>query len=664
MAPSASVHRTNRSARSDMPSSPLHSSSKNFMPPPELIWLPESPDWNANLKSFSTADRAAAWPHLVELANARLDMMGTTRLDRQFLKLFKDEAPVNLQTRPVRLALLGTSTVDHLYAGIRVGALRRNLWVTLFQGNYGQYVQDIYDDASALHAWKPDVALFAFDARHLLGGYQVGELAAASEQRLDATIERTVQLWRAARTKLGCDIIQQTALPVFPRLFGENEQRLASSPAALLVRINERLRAVAQEEGVALLSLDQWAAHDGLAAGHDPALWHRAKQEVHLGAMPMYGDLVGRILAAQQGKSAKCLVLDLDNTLWGGVIGDDGLEGIVLGQGSALGEAFCDFQTYAKNLGERGIILAVCSKNDESNALLPFERHQDMVLRRGDIACFAASWQDKATAIRAIASQLNIGLDAMVFADDNPFERNIVRRELPMVAVPEMPEDPALFASMLARAGYFESLAITADDLGRTQQYKQNAERESARENATDMASYLRSLDMKLRWSRFTHDDQTRVVQLINKTNQFNLTTRRYSAPEVAAILDDPAVLHLQLRLADKFGDNGIISLIIGYRVDATTIELDTWLMSCRVLGRHVEQAALAIVVAEARRLQASRLVGSYRPSEKNAIVADHYLRLGFTPLSVAGAADDTERFELLLDGFEHFPHFMHITEN
>lgn len=630
------------------------------MSSPELTWLPESLASNVALKSIPMDDRAAAWDNLVGLANSRLDMMSTTRLDRQFLKHFKEEPPENLQTRPIRLALLGTSTVDHLYPGIRAGALRRNLWVTLYQGNYGQYVQDIYDDASALKAWKPDTVLFAFDSRHLLGNYSVGEAADETEARLDDTVGQIVQLWRKAREKLGCDIIQQTALPIFPLLFGENEHRLPSSPAALLVRINQRLRMAAQNEGVTLLSLDQWAAQDGLAAWHDPALWHRAKQEVHLAAMPMYGDLVGRILAAQQGRSAKCLVLDLDNTLWGGVIGDDGLEGIVLGQGSALGEAFCEFQRYAKNLGERGIILAVCSKNDESNALLPFERHQDMVLKRDDIACFAASWQDKATAIRLIAKQLNIGLDALVFADDNPFERNIVRRELPMVSVPEMPEDPALFAAMLSRAGYFESIAITADDLGRTQQYKQNSRRESAREGATDMASYLRSLEMRLAWSRFTHDDQARVVQLINKTNQFNLTTRRYSASEVAAVLDDPAVLHLQLRLSDKYGDNGIISIVIGRLVDHATIDIDTWLMSCRVLGRQVEQATLSIVVAEARRMKATRLIGRYRPSEKNGMVAEHYLRLGFTSL----AADDGQAFELLLDAFNGVPNFIQITEN
>jgi len=632
------------------------------MATPELTWLPERPDWNDALKSLAGLDRGAAWERLVELANAHLDMMATIKLDRQFCKLFKDEGPDRLPTKPVRLAVLSSSTIDHLYPGIRIGALRRNLWVTLYHGNYGQYVQDLYDDASALHAWKPDTVLFAFDSRHWLGDYQVGESAEASEARVHDTTGRIVQAWRAARDKLGCQVIQQTVLPIHARLFGENEERLAGSPAALLDRINARLRVLAREEGVTLLSLDHWVAQDGVPAWHDPALWFRAKQEVHLAAMPMYGDIVGRTLAALQGRSFKCLVLDLDNTLWGGVIGDDGLDGIVLGQGNALGEAFCAFQRYARDLAQRGVILAVCSKNDQHNALLPFERHPDMVLRRDDIACFAASWDDKATALRSIARQLNIGLDALVFADDNPFERNIVRRELPMVAVPELPLDPALFPAMIARAGFFESLTLTTEDTARTRQYRENVERDAAREQATDMPSYLRSLDMSLHWGRVNEVDQARVVQLINKTNQFNLTTRRYADNEIAALLHDPSALLLQMRLADRFGDNGIISVLIGYLADPETLEIDTWLMSCRVLGRQVEQAALGILAGEARRMGARRLVGRYRPSDKNGMVAEHYPRLGFARLPAVPGRD--QEFELRLDAFDQASTFIKIMEN
>ena len=476
------------------------------------------------------------------------------------------------------------------------------------------------------------------NSRHLFAGFRADEPPADIEARFQALCNNLADCWQTAREELGCQVIQQTALPVFPQLFGNNEHRLPGSPAALVHRFNERVRELADAQGVHILSLEAAAQADGLDAWHDPVLWHRAKQEIHPAASPVYGDLVGRLLAALQGRSRKCLVLDLDNTLWGGVIGDDGLDGIVLGQGSALGEAFVAFQQYARDLTRRGVILAVCSKNEEANALEPFDKHPEMVLKRNDIACFAASWRDKATALRNIAEQLNIGIDSLVFADDNPFERALVHRELPMVAVPELPADPARYVTILARAGYFEGLQLTDEDLTRSEQYQRNLLRESLREQSTDIESYLQSLDMEMRWSRFRRIDQQRIFQLINKTNQFNLTTRRYSEEDVAAVLADDKALSLQLRLLDRFGDNGIIGLVIGRFVDASAdIEVDTWLMSCRVLGRQVEEATLDLVVAAARALGAKRLIGRYRPTKKNGMVAEHYPKLGFAPLPAQG---------------------------
>jgi FkbH-like protein len=350
---------------------------------------------------------------------------------------------------------------------------------------------------------------------------------------------------------------------------------------------------------------------------------------------PTYGDLVARLLAARAGRSYKCLVLDLDNTLWGGVIGDDGLNGIVLGQGSPLGEGFVAVQEYAKDLARRGIILAVCSKNDEANALEPFEKHPEMVLKRNDIASFRANWDDKASNIRAVAEELNIGLDSLVFLDDNPFERNLIRAHLPMVAVPEVPDDdPALVPRVLADAGYFESTGITDDDRQRAAQYQENRAREELRGAATDLEGYLRALDMRMIWSRFDTVGLQRVVQLINKTNQFNLTTRRHTEADVEAIMADRASFGLQLRLLDRFGDNGIIAVVIGRMTEPGAVTIDTWLMSCRVLGRGVETTTLNLVVEQARALGATRLIGEYVPTKKNGMVRDHYSRLGFSVVS------------------------------
>jgi FkbH-like protein len=446
---------------------------------------------------------------------------------------------------------------------------------------------------------------------------------------------------------------------------GNNEDRLAQSPAAIVGRINTLLRETAPADNIYLLALDQWVTlTGGISAWFDPGLWHLSKHEVPHAAAPFYGDQVGRMLAAIRGRSSKCLVLDLDNTLWGGVIGDDGLEGIVLGQGTAAGEAHLALQRYAKRLSERGIILAVCSKNDEANAVAPFQKHPEMILKQADIACFVANWQDKAENLKHIARTLNIGIDSLVFVDDNPVERALIRRELPQVAVPELPEDPALYVQTIALAGYFEALDITAEDRERAELYRQNASREALRASATDMAGFLDSLQMQLTWQPFDQPGFKRIVQLINKTNQFNLTTRRYTEAQVTEVMrgeEEGRFVTLQLRLTDVYGDNGIIGLVIGQLTPRCDLEIDVWLMSCRVLGREVEQATLNLLAARAIELGCHRLYGAYMPTEKNSMVKDLYSKLGFTLEDTQ--ADGTTRWSLALAGFEPRPLHMQLIQ-
>ena len=283
-----------------------------------------------------------------------------------------------------------------------------------------------------------------------------------------------------------------------------------------------------------------------------------------------------------------------------------------------------------------------------------------MVLRRSQIASFVADWTDKAANIRRIAQELNIGLDALVFLDDNPFERSLVRQELPMVAVPEVPEDPALVAQCLADAGYFESVAITVDDRERSRQYQLNQERQALAASATDMDGYLGGLAMRLQWSRFDPVGLQRTVQLINKTNQFNLTTRRYSESDVRSVMQDRRGFGVQLRLLDRFGDNGIIAVVIG-RMQDEALRIDSWLMSCRVLGRQVEHATLGIVAAEARRLGARSLVGEYIPTAKNSMVREHYGKLGFTLL--VETAQGGRTYRLMLDAPPASSDFIQVEE-
>lgn len=595
----------------------------------DLHWLPSHADWRQRLRALP-ADPSTAWDNAVALANSRLNFVLTNALDEMIRRVLPN-APDSLPTKKVRLAVLGSSTLTHLLPAIRVAGLRRGIWIDTYENDYGQYLQELSDPASPLHEFRPNAVLMALDAHHLTAGVTSGMDADTAEAALTEMQDRIKEVWRLAADAFRCPIMQQTGLPLHPSVLGNNEHRLPGSRAWFITRLNAVLRTMAEQEGVDILALDDRMSRDGLGKWHDPALWHRSKQEVSPTAAPMYGDLVGRWLAAKQGRSFKCLVLDLDNTVWGGVIGDDGLEGIAIGQGSALGEAYTAFQEYVRELSRRGVILAVCSKNDEANAMEPFDRHPEMVLKRGDIASFVANWSNKADNIRAIAQELNIGLDSLCFIDDNPFERNLVRQELPMVAVPEVSDDPTGYPVALSDAGYFEGLAVTEEDRERTSQYQGNKARDALRAAVTDLPSYLRGLEMTLIWRRFDKIGQQRIVQLINKSNQFNLTTKRYTDEDIAAVMADPNAFGLQLRLTDRFGDNGIIAIIIGRLQPDNALYIDTWLMSCRVLGRQVEPTTLNLIAQVAAKLGATRLIGEYVPTKKNGMVKDHYARLGFT---------------------------------
>ena len=618
-------------------------------------WLPPCDTFSDLVKSVEAIPGTTAQLHaLRSLANHDLDFAAVMRVDRM-LRRNKGEGGDREGFLPLRLAVLGSSTTGHLLAGLRVAALGRGMLLELYETAYGQSWQELADNGSGLHAFAPRAVLFAQDAYALFGGVADKGLIGREEAAdlVESAVSHIVGQWKLAREAFGAAIIQQLPLNPFPRIIGENEDRIGGTPFALVRAFQRALENMAADEGVALLDLDYWVGRNGFGAWHDAGLWHRAKQEINPVMAPLYGDLVARSLAARFGRSAKCLVLDLDNTLWGGVIGDDGLEGIAIGQGSAAGESFLAFQRYARQLSKRGILLAVCSKNDDAVARRAFVEHPDMLLRLEDISCFVCNWSDKAGNLRHIAKTLNIGLDALVFADDNPFERALVRRELPEVFVPELPDDPSGYAATLADSGYFEAIALTEEDLAKVAHYQANSERQAMLDSATDLGSYLAGLDMELKGGPFDAISIPRATQLINKTNQFNLTTRRYTEAEVRAMAEDPDVVTLQVRLVDRFGDNGIISVVIG-KVDraAALLELDSWLMSCRVLGRDVEKAVLNELVRRAGVAGCTAIRGTFLASGRNAMVEDHYARLGFARI---GEGPEATRWEMPVAGFEPF---------
>ncbi len=384
---------------------------------------------------------------------------------------------------------------------------------------------------------------------------------------------------------------------------------------------------------VTIHDVDSLSAAAGRWSWADERFYYHAKLPCAPEHLVAYAHSVAAVIGASRGKSKKALVLDLDNTLWGGVIGDDGLAGIRCGHGDAEGEAFLAFQQYADALRRRGVILAVCSKNDEKIAREVFEKHPEMCLRAEHISCFMANWEDKATNIRRIAEQLEIGTDSMVFVDDNPAERALVRRFLPEVAVPELPEDPAGYIQAIERHAYFQTISLGTEDLRRSEMYRANGLRRSAESAAADIGDFLRSLEMKARVEPVTGAALERVAQLIGRSNQFNLTTRRHSAADLTRMAQSPEWLTRTISLRDCFGDNGLISVVLA-RIANREMIIDTWLMSCRVLKRGVEQFALNTLCETARERGVEWILGEYIPTRKNGLVRDHYANLGFEMVS------------------------------
>ena len=593
-----------------------------------LYWLPAPNQWQEQLKQLNS-ERSPDWTAFSKLAAYNLDFAQTGILDRVLAaKLNQSEG--SQPKADVRLAVLGSSTTSHLNPALRVAALRRNLWLDIYTGAFGQYWQEIVAGDSPLQTFEPTCLLFALDGYHLANGLSPASTEAECSALIQQWINQLTSGWQQLQDRYRCQIIQQIPLPIHESTMGNNEHQLPGSKLEFCVRIAAAIRSAATQAGVDVLAVDRQASWGGLANWHDPRLWHHAKMEIAQQATPLFAELVLRVITAKMGLSAKCLVLDLDNTLWGGEVGELGVEGIALGQGSPLGESFQHFQNYLLALNERGVILAVCSKNDHGKALSAFQSHPEMILKPEQFASFKANWEPKPDNLQAIAQALGIGLDSMVFVDDSPFERDLVRRCLPQVKTPEMPEEPSMFARLLMDAGYFESTAITQDDRNRSAAYQANQKRSELKHASVDLMAYLSGLEMRLSWKWFDPLELTRLVQLINKTNQFNLTTRRYQTEAVQELMADPNCQALQFRLLDRFGDNGLIAVAILRRTDQSVITIDSLLMSCRVLGRKVEYAILNIVAGAAKALGATQLTGEFIASGKNELVRNLYPDLGF----------------------------------
>jgi len=619
----------------------------------ELQWLPRVPkDFSERLKHLGDS-RGSVGTELQALATHALDLNQLTKLSKAIHAARAGREPDGKALHPLtpfRLAVLSNSTMDMIVPALVASAARHGIALEVIQPTYDQVAQEALNPDSLVNRSKPDAVLLALDHRALPLKASPGDLDLSV-----ATVRGVLGYLQALRDgiKAGSNavcIVQNFACPV-ETTFGSLDRALPGVTRNLLDGINRELAAVLLGSGDVLLDVAGLAETVGLADWHDTHLWNMAKFSFSDEAIPLYADHVARTVAAIRGKSRKVLILDLDNTVWGGVIGDDGLEGIKLAQGDPQGEAHLEVQRLALNLRQRGILLAVSSKNTDEVARGPFEKHPEMLLKLEHIAVFQANWNDKATNIQAIAQELSLGLDAMVFLDDNPVERGLVRKLLPQVAVPELPEEPAYYARTLAAGGYFEAVSVSGEDLKRALLYQDNAKRAELQKQVGGVDAYLASLDMAITFQPFDATGRARIVQLINKSNQYNLTTRRYTDPEVLEAENDPDVFTLQVRLADIFGDNGMISVVICRPGALGEWQIDTWLMSCRVLGRKVENMVLREILKHARAAGMGKLIGTYRPTDRNKLVVDHYAKLGFKKTGDDDAG--ITRWELLVEGAE-----------
>ena len=539
-----------------------------------------------------------------------------------------------------RIAILGGSTTAEVKSILELFLLAQGIQPMFYESGYNCYSEDVLFENKDLWNFKPDI-VFIHTTWHNVSQFP-GLLDAEDEveNRVRHEMARFESLWEKIHKELGALIIQNNF--DLPRLrpLGNLEAYQSFGRVNFLLRLNAEFAGYARNHSRFLINdILYLSAQVGLAAWFDYNYWYNFHMALSPTATVAMAHNVAGIVKSVYGKTKKCLVLDLDNTLWGGVIGDDGLQNLILGRDQPVGEAFLNFQSYVKDLQRRGVILAVCSKNDAQNAKEGFS-HPDSILKLEDFSAFKANWNPKPENIREIAAELNIGLDSLVFVDDNPAERAFVSEQLPEVAVPDVGSDVCCFAEILEYERYFEVDKLVQDDLSRSNYYSSNAQRSAYQSDFRDYGEFLASLEMTAEIGSFLLVYLERITQLINKTNQFNLTTRRYTSAEVESIARDQSFITLYGRLADRFGDNGLVSILIG-QVFEETVELDLWLMSCRVLKREMELAMFDALVEKCQELGIRKIVGVYIPSKKNSLVAGHYSSLGFS--RVDGGSRDRE---------------------
>ncbi|NOW94983.1 HAD family hydrolase [Mucilaginibacter sp. SG564] len=531
--------------------------------------------------------------------------------------------------RTVKIAVLGDTATPLLAQALRGTGFDTGFDLQIWEAGFNQIERQVFDPKSELYAFAPEVVIICHSSHSLLARYNKqdpSEYNSLAQDRLALIGDLHIAL----NAGLSARVIYYNYTEINDAVFGNYASKTPSSFLFQLRKLNYELMLYAiHQTNFYICDISSIQNQLGKATFFQSSLYINTEMVFSIDILPWVAAQTTDLIGSMYGRLKKCLILDLDNTLWGGIIGDDGIENIQLGN-LGIGKVFTEFQHWIKKLKNRGIILAICSKNTESIAREPFEKHADMVLTLDDIAIFKANWDNKADNIRQIQTELNIGFDTMVFLDDNPFERALVRNDIPALTVPELPEDPANYLDYLYTLNLFESTTLTDEDANRTRQYQIAVKRNEEQQRYADEDTFLQSLNMTSAVEPFNAFNTPRIAQLSQRSNQFNLRTVRYTETDIKVISDSTDFFSFSFTLTDKFGDNGLTCAIILKKEAEDTLFIDNWFMSCRILKRGMEHFTLNIITAFAKANGFSYLKGQYLPTSKNEMVKHHYRDLGF----------------------------------
>lgn len=527
------------------------------------------------------------------------------------------------------ICIMGDTATQFLSQAVKGYAYECGVELNTLDIGYNQIDMQVRDINSEIYKSKSDFILIYLSVEKLYEKFCTTEIIERNKFA-DTMIEYIKEIHSIINSRIETKIIQFNFIEINDGVFGSSGNKTDISFSFQVKKLNFMLNQYASEnKNLYIADLLSLAVKYGYDTVFNEKNYYLAKMSLSMEILPYTAKTVVDIICSVLGKIKKCVILDLDNTLWGGIIGDDGLGGIQIGELGA-GYIFSNFQRYFLELKKKGIILAVCSKNNEETAKEPFEKHPDMILKLSDIAVFAANWEDKASNIKYIKETLNLGYDSFVFIDDNPFERNLVKSVLPEVTVPDMPEDPALYLSYIRSLNLFETASYSSEDINRTEQYQAEIGRKSLEASYSNIDDYLQSLEMQAEAKSFDEFHYSRIAQLTQRSNQFNLRTVRYTESDIEKISKDDNYITIYFTLKDKFGNHGLISVVIMKKVDNEKLFIDTWLMSCRVMKRGMEAFIVNKIIDTAKHNNYSTVEGEYIKTSKNSMVADIYEILGF----------------------------------